>query len=121
MIDPEMTRIVLEAARYAEHLSHDETVALRGVAEACDLDPDLYTPDYRAAEFPHAFKALTDSGDVDQVFGIRRVVAVQGPDGWTTVRNDDEQAPYVPCGVWRCGKPEDDPIHKAAEDERLSA
>lgn len=99
-------------ARDSNYVTLAETRAMRAMAEALGLDPGAYTPDYQEGNFPHAYLALTDPVDVDRVFGIRRVVAVQGPDGWTTERVDTP-VPYVPCGVgWPyCGRRDDDAMH----------
>lgn len=113
-MNDEQARALFDAVRYSDdlrHLDDEATAALRELAAQIGEDPNEATPDRLKARYPHAYVELTDPVKVDAVFGIQRVVAVKGPDGWTTVRSD-ERAPYAPCAVWQCGKPEDDAIHQ---------
>jgi hypothetical protein len=97
-------------------LETDDVTALRTLAVAIGVDPSEGTPLGFVGQYPHRFRAMTDPQRIDRVFGIPRVVAVAGPDGWTTERNDTEP-PFVPCEAgwpW-CAKGENHPIHQTAE------
>jgi hypothetical protein len=97
-------------------LENHEVEALRALATALGADPATATPRRHVRNYPHPYRPFRDPHNADQALSIRRVVAVQTADGWTTQRND-EPRPYEPCSAgwpW-CTKPEDDPIHRANE------
>lgn len=105
-------------------LDTEEVEALRSLAVILGVDPAVATPAEFRSSYGHAFEPMPDEM-------IRRVftpyVAVpepEAPGGWMTERHG-ELPDFTPCqvGTWgrHCGKPESDPIHRAAEDERLNA
>lgn len=99
-------------------LDTDDVEALRDLAGLLGVDPSKATPQGFMRCYPHPYKPMTGPAQIDQALGVRRVVAVQSDDGWTTERND-EPVPYVPCAVgwpW-CAKPDSDPIHAVGTTE----
>jgi hypothetical protein len=97
-------------------LDAEEVEALRALAVALGVDPAKATPAAFTRHYPHPYRPFDSPADADEALGIRRVIAVQTADGWTTRRND-EPRPYEPCSAgWpRCTKPATDPIHQTAE------
>jgi hypothetical protein len=106
-------------------LETDDVVALRALAEAIGVDPNIGTPSEFAAQYPHPYDGETDRQRIAWQSGaLTQTVAysVTGAPYTVNVIDDAKLPDFSPCkvgphGRW-CGKPEDHEIHQAA---RLAA
>jgi len=99
-------------------LDTDDVNALRDLAILIGVDPIQGTPVTFVKDYPHAFKAMDDQREIDRIFGEKLVVdrwSDGTPKGWEW---KPRELGFVPCraGAYPyCQKPENDPIHGAAD------
>lgn len=100
-------------------LETDDVVALRELATAIGVDPNVGTPREFTAQYPHPFEAAVDQRGIAYQFGaLTQTVAYSVTNQPYTVNHIDESKlpDFVPCkagphGRW-CNKPEDHEIHR---------
>lgn len=101
----------------------DHVVVLRKLAALINVDPATATPDDFVRDFPHTYKPFNIHGEGGYVWDAN------APDGR---RPETDAEVYARLGEnpdrcsaggydRRCRRPQTDPIHQAADDERLSA
>lgn len=102
-------------------LDTEEVEALRALAVALGVDPSEATPSEFESSYAHAFEPMPEE-IITRAY--TPYVAVSTDAGYVTERQG-QRPDFTPCkvGTWGrwCGKRDGDPIHQAADDERLSA
>lgn len=102
-------------------LETDDVVALRALAVAIGVDPNVGTPSEFAAQYPHPYKPAPSREGIAYVSGALTSTVAYTVNGhpYTVNHIDEAKMPdFVPCNVgpygrW-CNKPEDHEIHQAA-------
>ncbi|GAA0583039.1 hypothetical protein GCM10010172_80080 [Paractinoplanes ferrugineus] len=101
-------------------LETDDVEALREMAVAIGVDPNVGTPDEFKAGYPHPFEGESDRRQVAWMFdAFSQSVRYSVTNAPYTVNDiDDSRMPdFTPCKVGsygrRCAKPESNPIHQA--------
>lgn len=101
-------------------LESDDVKALRELAVAIGVDPNVGTPEEFRGGYPHPFKGETDRTRIAWMSAALTQTAAVSVTGapYTVNTVDEAKLPdFTPCKVgtysrW-CGKPESDPIHVA--------
>lgn len=103
-------------------LETDDVTALRELAIAIGVDPNVGTPDEFKSQYRHAYEPETDRRLAARQLGAILMPGQPNPTGKPFNAGDiDETAmpDFQPCkvGAWKrpCNKPENDPIHQPAE------
>lgn len=100
-------------------LETDDVAALRELAVAIGVDPNVGTPAEFKSQYPHTYEPATDRRQIAYQSGaLSQRVAYSVTNSPYTVNDiDDSKMPdFVPCKVGRwCNKPEGHEIHQVAK------